>query len=529
MIAVCYTFENILNALGPYVASAFHLHSYAAATGIVASVIGGISPIPTSKLLRKCGRAQGLATMVSILVVGLIMLAACQNIRTFAAAQVFTSVGSAGITYCISVFVADTTSLRNRGLLMSFSTSPEIICMWIGGPIASSLLTGIGWRWGFGIFAFALPAAMAPFVLLLFWNERKAIRTGLVAKKDLDSTPEIDESAFRILKRFVIEVDLLGLLILATGLSLFLLPFTLYSFQPKGFDSPLIASFIAVGLALIIFYGLYERYLAPTTSIPFRILADRTVLLALLTIFLTITSFANVVGYMTSYLQVVTGLTITQTSYLISSIRVAICVETLFIGALIRWNGRLKLLNLTLGVPPMMIASGIWIHFRHSELNNLGVMIGVVVLISFSLGTTSLCGSLIMMTALGQEHNTTILAVFTFMTQIAPAIGEAVNTGIWTGTFKQALHVHLPSLTPEQVAGIYSSLDVQLSFAKGSAVREGIARSYGDAKFYMLVTSICLMGIAMIATAFWSDLRTKEIKDVRVVEDGRRANVNPTG
>ena len=133
------------------------------------------------------------------------------------------------------------------------------------------------------------------------------------------------------------------------------------------------------------------------------------------------------------------------------------------------------------------------------------------------------------MAALGQEHITTVLALITFVSNAAPAIGEAVNTGIWTGTFKRALHQHLPSITPEEVNGIYSSLTVQLSFPKGSAVREGIALAYGDAKFYMLVTSLCFLSLAMISTLFWKDLRTTEMTNPQVAVVGASTSISRRG
>lgn len=58
-----------------------------------------------------------------------------------------------GLSYTLSIFVADTSSLKNRGLMFAVIASPYIITVWVGGPVATSFLNGIGWRWGYGIFA----------------------------------------------------------------------------------------------------------------------------------------------------------------------------------------------------------------------------------------------------------------------------------------------------------------------------------------------------------------------------------------
>lgn len=69
------------------------LHSLTAATSIMANIIGGLSKIPLAKILDSWGRPQGMSLMLIIWVVGFIMMAGCNNVQTYAAAQVFSSVG----------------------------------------------------------------------------------------------------------------------------------------------------------------------------------------------------------------------------------------------------------------------------------------------------------------------------------------------------------------------------------------------------------------------------------------------------
>ena len=85
--------ELIFGSLTPYVTSSFSLHSLTAATGIMASIIGGLTKIPLAKILDTWGRPQGMALMLFAWVIGYIMMAACKNVETYAAAQVFASVG----------------------------------------------------------------------------------------------------------------------------------------------------------------------------------------------------------------------------------------------------------------------------------------------------------------------------------------------------------------------------------------------------------------------------------------------------
>lgn len=85
--------EVVIRALNPFVTSAFKLHSLTAATSIMSTIIGGLTKIPLAKILDTWGRPQGLALMLFIWVIGFIMMAACDSVQMYAAAQVFFATG----------------------------------------------------------------------------------------------------------------------------------------------------------------------------------------------------------------------------------------------------------------------------------------------------------------------------------------------------------------------------------------------------------------------------------------------------
>lgn len=80
--------QGLLSTLGPYVTSSFWMHSLTATTSIMSSLIGGIFKLPLAKILDIWGRPQGFAIMVGVMVLGLVMMAACDGVKTYAAAQV---------------------------------------------------------------------------------------------------------------------------------------------------------------------------------------------------------------------------------------------------------------------------------------------------------------------------------------------------------------------------------------------------------------------------------------------------------
>lgn len=74
--------------LTAYVTSDFMQHSLTGYTGTMSGIIGGVLKLPLAKVLDIFGRPQGYALMVAFMVVGLIMMAACDGVQTYAGAQV---------------------------------------------------------------------------------------------------------------------------------------------------------------------------------------------------------------------------------------------------------------------------------------------------------------------------------------------------------------------------------------------------------------------------------------------------------
>ncbi|KAH0382151.1 hypothetical protein KCU92_g6496, partial [Aureobasidium melanogenum] len=94
-------------------------------------------------------------------------------------------------------------------------------------PATNSVLDTIGFRWGFGIWDIIYPVVCAPLFWLMWHNMKKAERQGLISKYSSGRTWK--ESIYY----YAVQLDVIGILLIATGLSLFLLSFSLYSYQAE--------------------------------------------------------------------------------------------------------------------------------------------------------------------------------------------------------------------------------------------------------------------------------------------------------
>lgn len=118
--------QGATNSLTPWVTSAFQQHSLTPTVNIMSNIIGGVSRLTLAKILDVVGRPTGYLITIILTTLGLVLMAACNGVEMYAAAQVFFWVGYNGLGFCLGIFIADTSSLRNRGLMFAYANSPYI-------------------------------------------------------------------------------------------------------------------------------------------------------------------------------------------------------------------------------------------------------------------------------------------------------------------------------------------------------------------------------------------------------------------
>jgi hypothetical protein len=313
---------------------------------------------------------------------------------------------------------------------------------------------------------------------------------------------------------YVLEFDLAGLLLLCAGLALFLLPFSLYSYQPKGWQSPMVICMIIFGGLLLIAFSLYEKFVAPVTFIPFHLLTDRTVVGANTLAAVLFVSFYIWDSYFLSFLQVVNGLTITEASYVGNTYTIGSCFFALIVGVVVRYTGRFKWLALYFGVPLTILGVALMIKFRQPDVN-IGYVVMCQIFIAFAGGTLVICEQMAVMAATSHQYVAVVLALEGMFSSIGGAIGSTVAAAVWTGVFPQRLQRYLPTDQKADYLSIYASIETQMSYAPGTPARDAINRAYGDSQRYMLIGGSSILVLAIAAVAVWRDIKVKDFKQTK--------------
>lgn len=287
-----------------------------------------------------------------------------------------------------------------------------------------------------------------------------------------------------------------GVILLAGGITVFLLPFTLAYSAPQGWKTPYIIAMIITGFVTLVVFGLYQVYLAPAPFIKQQFLTDRTVIAACLIDMTYQMSYYCWASYFTSFLQVVSNVGVAEAGYIGSTFQIVSGVLLFFVGYLIRRTGRYRWLFYW-AVPLYVFSLGLMIYFRKPN-TKVGFLIMCEVFISIGGAVFILCMQLAVLAAVDHQHVAAALAILFVSGTLGGAIGNAISGAIWTNTFAGALGRYLPESALPDLMTIYASLPVQLSYPVGSPERLAIQLAYGYAQTRMLAAGTGIMCLSFI-------------------------------
>lgn len=388
-----------------------------------------------------------------------------------------------------------------------------MITAFAGSKAAEGFLLNVNWRWGFGCFAIILPVVSMPVYLILKLNLRKAQKQGIlpewektprnllqtivwiVVGFDCKLTRPLPCRFHSLMKRCSLTFCclVLGVLLFAAGLTIFLLPFTLAASAPHGWKTDYVIAMIVVGFVLLVLFVLHQMFLAKAPFLKHQALANRTVIGACLINMTYQISYYCWASYFTSFLQVVNNVSVANAGYINSTFQVVSGVLLFIVGYLIRRTGHFKW-TFYWAIPLYIFALGLMIYFRRPN-QSIGYLVMCEIFISMGGSVFILNCQLAVLAAVDHQSVAAVLSLLYVCGTIGGAIGNSICGAIWTNTFAAALVRYLPESALSSLVEIYSSLPVQLSYPIGSAERLAIQKAYGHAQTRMLTAGTCIMAL----------------------------------
>ncbi|KAF2841715.1 MFS general substrate transporter [Patellaria atrata CBS 101060] len=500
--------QQITSNLAPYVTSSFNQHSLLATTNVMSGIIAGVTRLPLAKLIDIWGRVEGFSLMLFFCTLGLVLMAVCQNVETYAAAQVFYWVGFNGMNYVIAVLVSDATSVKNRSIIFGLISTPYIATTFAGPDAAQQFYEHSNFRWAFGAFSIITLIISLPLIVIFVFYHMKAKKQGIAPPRG-SSGRNFSQSLIYYIREF----DVIGTFLVVAGFALILLPLTLAAQSLNRWKSAHIIAMIVLGVVVLIAFGIWEKFFAPVSFLPFRYMKDRTILGACILSGSLFVSFYCWDIYFSSYLQVVHQLSIRDAGYVLNIYTLGACGISPIVGLIIRWTGKFKLLAM-IAIPFTTLGTALLVHFRHPH-THLGYIIMCQIFIAFAGGTLVICQQIAVMAVVTHNEIAVVFALLGLFSSIGGSIGQSIAGTIWTNSLLPLLEEHLPEASKQNATLIYGSLATQLSYQWGSPERDAIVKVYGIVQRRLAIAGSAVMPVAIISILVWENIDVRGLKQTK--------------
>ncbi|KAL6863130.1 hypothetical protein ACO1O0_003374 [Amphichorda felina] len=476
-----------------FATSNFARHSALTTANIVYNVTSLATYPIMAKLSNVFGRAQGFLFSIAFIVLAMVLYAACQDIGTYIAGGIFESIGDTGFSIMQQIFIADTTSLLNRGIWASLPESvASIPTLYLGTIVADEVLENSTWRWGYGMWGIILPACAAPLIVTMYVLQRRAKKNGFVRKSIWTDESSSAPLAKRILHLVWTDLDILGAFLFVVGVGLALIPLSLTgSKNSERWQQPSTIVMLVLGVAIVGVFLLWDAKFAKTPFIPFRMIKERTVVAACLLSMLDFFHYSTFTIFFPSYLQVVGGYSPGHASRIDNALRVSFQIASVLVGILMRYTKRSQIFVL-IGVPIVVLGQGLQIYFTNKDgagPANEVCFITAKTLVGVGRAFYQTAAQVSIQGIVETEDVAIVTSVYYAAMSFGAAIGTSVGGAIWNSMLPNKLQKYLPGDMQDKAQGIYKSIVVAKKFVAGTPARAAIDRSYRETQQVLAIAA----------------------------------------
>lgn len=507
-----------------YATSSFSAHSLISTAAIVFKIVAIVAYPLMAKLSDFFGRAEGFAFACGTYSLTYVLYAFCKNVSTYFGAEVFFALGKVGFRIFVQIFIADTTSLINRGMWAQLPDGIFAVpSMYVGSLIQDAFLDHSTWRWGYGTWAIIMSVTSIPLVIVMYLLDRKTKAANCrKLKKALAHLPE--GPVYKKVFNFVyFDLDAPGMVLLVVGLSLFFVPMTMTgtSSPYRWLEGKLIAMLV-VGFVLILCFFVWNIWFAKKPFLPKITFRNRTFFLACLMVALEWCENAAMSVYFRTALQTAGYMSAGHASRIETSKKACYSVFCIVAGVAMKFSKRTKIWVL-ISCPLILLGHGLLCHFANNngELTQSKALLFMAeVFIGAGRGTYQTVLQVTIQALAGIEGVPMATAFFLAFTSTGALIGNCIAGGVWNNVALSKLKEYLPDEDKAQAAAIFKSLVVALKYQKGTETRDAIARAYRETAQLIGWIGLGIVGPIVIIMFFIQDVKLTDHRDVYNESDG---------
>ncbi|KAL6360015.1 hypothetical protein LRP88_05712 [Fusarium phalaenopsidis] len=504
------------NVYEPYATSHFDGHSLLTTGSIINGIVRIVSYPLLAKLADHFGRPQGFGGGALSMAIGSAMFAACQNVDTFLAGGIFDSFGDTWWNITQQIFVADVTSLVNRGLLFTLPESLSAIpTLYAGTYLGEHMLLFSSWRWGYGMWSIILPVTAIPTISMMLWMGRRAKNIGLIAER-LSLFHGAPSGAVSKVKHITTQLDLIGALLLIGGLAMTLLPMTIAGRRNTDrWEEPSSIVLLIVGVLTFVGFLVWDGKFASNPIIPYRTIRERNVIIACTSVIVIAMSDSIYRPFLSSFLQVAGHYSPGAATRVDNAQRVAYNIGALFSGLCLKYVKHTKPF-IMLGVVLIILASGLPIYLTNisgTHIANEPTFIVSKTLLGVGRGLAQVSLQVSLQAVLANEQIAVATAVYLSSLGFGSNLGVTISGAIWNSLLPRKLNANFGE---EVGRKIFGSIVVAQKYEVGSPERNAIDKCYRQTQQTLAIGSVSVSALLLLLAFLVQNVKLGE-------EDTKRA------
>ncbi|NJC21341.1 EmrB/QacA subfamily drug resistance transporter [Arthrobacter pigmenti] len=440
------------------------------------------------KLGDLIGRKNLLLLAIVIFMAGSVVGGLAPNMEWLIAGRAFQGLGGGGLMILSQAIIADVVPARERGKYMGAMGGVFAFAS-VAGPLLGGWFTeGPGWRWMFWI---NMPLGVLAIVVVLFFLHLPARER---------SHPHIDVT---------------GMVLLAIATTSIVLVGTWGGTEYEWLSIQILGLFVvAVGSAVL--FVLAERR-AKEPILPMSLFRERSFVLTTAGGLMIGVTMFGAIGYLPTYLQMVTGASATNAGLLMIPMMGALILTSTGSGVLVSKTGRYKWMPITgsLAVTVALLllstitpTTPVWIICVYIAIMGAGLGLSMQILV------------LIVQNTFPNRVVGTATASNNYFRQIGATLGSAIVGSLFTARVSELLLERLPA-AGSALDGGANSLTPAVVNSLPDALQSPIIQSYNDALTPLFLYMAPLGVIAAILLSFVQEkeLSTVIERDTKVERD----------
>ncbi|MBW8485867.1 MDR family MFS transporter [Actinomadura parmotrematis] len=476
----------------------------AVAAPTIVQKLGGLSSLPWvfsanllaaaaaaplfGKLSDLYGRRPLFLAALAVFVAGSLACGLAQNTGQLIAFRAVQGVGSGGMTAMVVVVVGALTGPRSRAAYQGYIGAELAVAQVVGPWLGGYLTDHASWRW---VFLLNVPVGLA--ALAIAWLTLRVPRATVRP-----------------------AIDWLGAALLVGGLASLLLALS-WGGSKYAWSSGQVVGLLAAGVALLAAFGFAESR-AAEPIVPLAFFRNRVSAVALVLMLLVGMSLFSLTFYMPAMLQIVIGVSATDSGFLVLPLQLGVLATSIASGHAVAATGRYRWWPVA---GTVVAAAGVFLLSRISPDTGQATALLFMVVVGLGLGCLVQLLVVVAQNAVDRRDLGSVTASAGLFRILGGAVGAGVFGAILNARLPDAVAAHVPrgALPPGMPVGFLTQNPAQVKKLPPPA-RTGLAAAFADTFHVIFLAALPLAALAIVAALLLKQIPMRDdAEDAGPAED----------